>query len=1112
MKIIKISQSEISEKIDSPRFMGFFDKSKDKIMWMNETESWNIRLSKADQGWHTLDYVLNFLGVIRAGPIARVIPSYRLEIVLMEDASEKYKQAIISLYLNKNMSPVFAEREAVGQWDIYGDEKIKSDLSNFLETKFKLRLSPIKLPHEIALEKSKKMEGKIRKSVRLTRRKNVPMNIEASSLEISIEPKRKEGHEITYQVTNLETGVKEPLRLIKALNDDGTEINEEDAIKIMNENIERAKNNSYIERGTIGYLPDGINSDNWDFNLNKWKDSKEVQIEEDIERLMSNNKQYRTAQDFQGYFTGNVPEYAIGFLGSSAVEASQIESSFGRAHDAINLVNRFDSSLLYNISFVFNFAKSGAYGVYLSALDKAIKTKALQKKLEQQGYEVKSTNAGLTAYPKGGMKKSPEEIQKDIDNIYSELESKGGTAMGINVNSILSAAKMDASEIGSPDPDLWQWIAVLHLGGTIVHEAIHAKGHMDEGPSEQAEQSFISWALPIINEEYSRNLKSQGKEDQFVPLGISNRKRHASGLGWYKTAQQLSYYIPGSFMDRATGSDLSGRFPNGVKTDEGLAPWSMIAQQDQSIPIEKRLGRQNMSPIPRDLNQEHDIIEEQLRKYTREDQKLDPKATTEELLSAGHDEDRGYMTMEALLDEKRTKPLMVPLQKKVASQNIIKTATLFGWMNNLSISDGNTIPGLGDRVMAWDDRDEDFSQEESWIKQQPRYNPSYDFKGFYYRWIEPRFKPQLFDDMTRDYSNTHPAKRFASSVEIEPETSRILFILSTAKSKIVKKEIVSTRFVVTEDIMPVIDRLFPDSSFKISVFGFDQVNSEEEIYAVWISSPDVSEESIERAEKHIQHKSMDKDIEKIMDELLCISKQKERATKEILDTVRDICKEYDIRNIYLIGAYPRDVVMHTPLYLIENMDFGGGWGNQNIQLGSLVAERMGIQNVNIQNMSLSFVYNDISVSFGSPCSPTTIKEALEKMNIELTPLNVDVYNRDFTINMLIIDVLQDKVIDVSKNSEKDMCLKVIRTFFDPLTICKQNPMVILRALKFKIRYGFEIDTDLQKAMIQCVPMIFDGRYSSEKLIVARENIKKEGNKEAEILFSEFGLERIKELG
>jgi len=107
-----------------------------------------------------------------------------------------------------------------------------------------------------------------------------------------------------------------------------------------------------------------------------------------------------------------------------------------------------------------------------------------------------------------------------------------------------------------------------------------------------------------------------------------------------------------------------------------------------------------MSPLPQGLSQENDVIESQLRKYVGKDFELDPKALTTTLLSEGYDPDRGYFTIEELLDEKRPKPLIVPLKKAMASK-ITKLATLFGWMNNLSISDGSTIPGLGDRVMAW---------------------------------------------------------------------------------------------------------------------------------------------------------------------------------------------------------------------------------------------------------------------------------------------------------------------------------------------------------------------------------------------------------------------------
>ncbi len=992
-------------------------------------------------------------------------------------------------------------------------------------------------------------------------------------------------------------------------------------------------------------------------------------------------KIHKIGQDYQGFYSGDVPEQALGYLGTSVVDSSQVNAVFGKANEAINLVNRFNGSLLLNISFVFNFSKGGAYGVYLSELDRAIKTKALKKQLEQKGYEVRETQNGLTAFPKKGQEKSSEEIQKDIDQLYAQLQSKGGTAIGVNVASVLNAAKMDAAEVKSPDPDMWQWIALLHLGGTIVHEAVHAQGHMDEGPSEAAEESFVQWALPQINEQYRQSMESAGKGDQFAPLTLTGRKRHAKTGNWYKTAQQLSYYVPRHFIQPSSGSDLSGRFPTGVKPDGdmSLGAWSMMAQTGQDIPIESRLGRQFMSPLPNDLSQEHDILEEQLRKYTREDKKLDPKASMNELLSEGYDENRDYITLEGLLEEKRPKPLMVPLKKNVLAhkvanvqlkitpfmaeelaidfenyeehfddnpnnpemqeekvlyekfkkndfnftdkelimigesligmddkdvftfspkarkqlfdielqlgmwtpitderakeyvrnglgvrmshfpkvngvrydfnnewdnkyghipskpvqvfpkpiteipdssktantrQDFVKTATLFGWMNNLQISDGSTIPGLGDRVMAWEDRDEDFSEEESWIKHQPRYNPEYDIKGFYYRWIEPRFRPQTFDDMTRDVTNTHPAKRFASSNQDNGSISKIYSVLSSAKSQIAKKEILATRFIVTEDVIPIIDKVCQGNEIKINVFHFGETDKKEEIYAVWLLSPEIGEEKIEKIERHLQNKSIDKDnVDELIDGILGISKQKENAVQEVFSIVKIACKEYGFKDIYIVGSYPRDLITKTPYYLVENLDFAGGWASQNIKLGSLVAEKLGISKVNISNKttSLSFVYKDIRISFNGDYAPTEVKVALKNLKVPETALSLDVCNRDFTINMLAYDINTDKIVDVSGLALKDVKNKIIKTFLDPNYVCQQNPIIILRAIKLKIRYGYDIDRELQGAMMKNADLLFDGRYLETDLIMARENVKREGKKEAEELFKIFRLDLLEKI-
>ncbi|GAG97306.1 unnamed protein product, partial [marine sediment metagenome] len=262
---------------------------------------------------------------------------------------------------------------------------------------------------------------------------------------------------VSFISRNIERNISGEEKVITDISTNGVDLGAQEALLVVEEWVKKAKLNGFVGEGESGYIPKGANPSNWNFLYNtpikdtnkKTEQPPQVDVphdedddDEDLLSLLSfNYKKYKTAQDFEGYFNGDIPDTAADILGTTSVEASQIKSMFGRANEAIDLVNKFDSSLLGNISFIFNFAKSGAYGVYLSALDRAIKTKALQKKLEQIGYSVDTTDQGLTAYPKDGGNKPTGEIQADIDSIYKDLESKGGTAFGINMNAVLDASK-----------------------------------------------------------------------------------------------------------------------------------------------------------------------------------------------------------------------------------------------------------------------------------------------------------------------------------------------------------------------------------------------------------------------------------------------------------------------------------------------------------------------------------------------------------------------------------------------------------------------------------------------------------------------------------------------
>lgn len=77
----------------------------------------------------------------------------------------------------------------------------------------------------------------------------------------------------------------------------------------------------------------------------------------------------------------------------------------------------------------------------------------------------------------------------------------------------------------------------------------------------------------------------------------------------------------------------------------------------------------------------------------------------------------------------------------------------------------------------------------------------------------------------------------------------------------------------------------------------------------------------------------------------------------------------------------------------------------------------------------------------------------------------DVLRRDFTINGLFYDAAKQTVIDYV-DGFKDLEKKYLRTIGQPFIRFKQDPVRMIRCLKFRARFGFEIDHDTKIALIE----------------------------------------------
>lgn len=93
------------------------------------------------------------------------------------------------------------------------------------------------------------------------------------------------------------------------------------------------------------------------------------------------------------------------------------------------------------------------------------------------------------------------------------------------------------------------------------------------------------------------------------------------------------------------------------------------------------------------------------------------------------------------------------------------------------------------------------------------------------------------------------------------------------------------------------------------------------------------------------------------------------------------------------------------------------------------------------------------------------EELITEDNIWGSP-EEDVLRRDFTINGLFYDSAKEEVIDYV-GGYPDIEKKILRAIGQPFQRFKQDPVRMIRCLKFQARFGLEIEEEARLALIDC---------------------------------------------
>ena len=186
---------------------------------------------------------------------------------------------------------------------------------------------------------------------------------------------------------------------------------------------------------------------------------------------------------------------------------------------------------------------------------------------------------------------------------------------------------------------------------------------------------------------------------------------------------------------------------------------------------------------------------------------------------------------------------------------------------------------------------------------------------------------------------------------------------------------------------------------------------------------------------------------------------------------------------YVIGGFVRDLLLDRPSKDIDIVVVGNG-----MELAQAAGEKLRVKKVNLfKNFGTAqFNYKDLDVEFVGARKESYQRDS-RKPIVEDGTLSDDQKRRDFTINALALDLREatfGNLVDPF-NGLADLEKGILRTPLDPDTTYSDDPLRMMRAIRFATQLDFQIEINSLKSILD---------NASRLEIISKERIMDELNK------------------
>ena len=189
---------------------------------------------------------------------------------------------------------------------------------------------------------------------------------------------------------------------------------------------------------------------------------------------------------------------------------------------------------------------------------------------------------------------------------------------------------------------------------------------------------------------------------------------------------------------------------------------------------------------------------------------------------------------------------------------------------------------------------------------------------------------------------------------------------------------------------------------------------------------------------------------------------------KILTAVMDLASATE-KEVYVVGGYVRDALMQRSLTDIDLMVVGEGI----VFARELASALKGGKIVPFEQFGTAKIpLNNSIVEVASARSEAYSSDS-RKPQVEDTDLETDLSRRDFTINAMAVSLNKTDFGELHDpyNGVKDLNSGLIRTPLDPDTTFSDDPLRMLRAVRFASQLGFKVDSSITDSIQRQVDRI-----------------------------------------